>query len=210
MKKQITLAAAALFLAGSIVFTGCKKDDTTAPVVTLKGASTANVTLGTAYTDEGATADDDRDGDISSSIVVDNPVTASTPTGTYTVTYTATDEAGNVGTATRTVIVKNSSDNFAGTYNVNETCDGTGIGSGTSTVTASSTINNRINIANFALANVTVYANISGSTISIPSQVIGSETYAGSGTISGTTLNINYTTTVGSAVNTCSANYAKQ
>ena len=37
-------------------------------------------------------------------------------TGDYTLTYTATDAAGNVGTATRTVHVYNQAEVFEGTY----------------------------------------------------------------------------------------------
>jgi hypothetical protein len=57
------------------------------------------------YLDLGARAYDDRDGDISTRIVVDNPVDTNSPVGTiFTVYYNVSDSAGNVAkTVTRTV-----------------------------------------------------------------------------------------------------------
>jgi hypothetical protein len=79
--------------------------DTTAPVITLNGDATVNLTVGDSYTDAGATAYDAVDGDLTSEIVTVNSVDTNTP-GTYTVTYNVTDSHGNVATeVTRTVIV---------------------------------------------------------------------------------------------------------
>lgn len=79
--------------------------DTTIPTITLTGESTIQVPKGGSYTDAGATATDGCAGDISSSIIVDNPVDT-TEAGEYVVTYTATDPSGNIATETRTVKVK--------------------------------------------------------------------------------------------------------
>ena len=79
--------------------------DTTPPVITLLGDATVSIPVGTSYTDAGATATDAVDGDITSKIVVTDPVDTTTP-GTYTVTYTVSDSAGNAATpVTRTVTV---------------------------------------------------------------------------------------------------------
>src|ERR1035437_3918724 len=51
--------------------------DTTAPVITLSGSSTVTVAAGSTYTDAGATALDNVDGNITSSIVTVNPVNTS-------------------------------------------------------------------------------------------------------------------------------------
>lgn len=84
--------------------------DTEPPVITRSGASTVAVVLGEGYTDEGATASDDGEGDISSDIVTSNPVDSS-EVGSYTVTYDVTDSAGNVATTvTRTVHVVSDAD----------------------------------------------------------------------------------------------------
>ena len=81
--------------------------DTTAPVIALTGTATVDVVQGATYTDEGATATDDVDGDITSSIITVNPVDTAT-VATYTVTYNVSDAAGNPATqVTRTVNVLN-------------------------------------------------------------------------------------------------------
>ncbi len=76
--------------------------DTIKPEVTLNGDATVHVELDAAYSDAGATATDDVDGEITP--IMSGSVDTSTP-GTYTITYTAIDVAGNEGTAVRTVIV---------------------------------------------------------------------------------------------------------
>jgi hypothetical protein len=79
--------------------------DTVPPVIVVTGSPTVTINLGGTYTDAGATATDNIDGDISDQIVVDNPVDTS-QVGTYTITYTVDDFAGNSTVATRTVIVQ--------------------------------------------------------------------------------------------------------
>jgi surface protein with Ig-like domain/Big-like domain-containing protein/VCBS repeat protein len=82
-----------------------EQPDTTAPVITRLGNATVTLTVGGTYTDAGATALDDTDGDLTSSIVTVNPVNTATA-GTYTVTYNVSDVAGNAAIeVTRTVTV---------------------------------------------------------------------------------------------------------
>ncbi|HIC30888.1 MAG TPA: DUF5011 domain-containing protein [Flavobacteriaceae bacterium] len=79
--------------------------DTTPPVITLTGASTINLEVGDTYTELGATATDNEDGDISSSIAITGTVNTNAA-GTYTRFYNVSDSAGNAATqVTRTVIV---------------------------------------------------------------------------------------------------------
>ncbi|WP_299115472.1 immunoglobulin-like domain-containing protein [uncultured Winogradskyella sp.] len=78
--------------------------DTTAPVITLNGASTINLNVGDAYNEQGATATDNIDGNLTSSIVTTGTVNTNVA-GTYTVTYSVSDAAGNNASATRTVVV---------------------------------------------------------------------------------------------------------
>jgi hypothetical protein len=78
--------------------------DTTPPVITIIGSQTINLTQGDSYTDQGATATDDIDGDLTSSITTTGTVNTSTAS-TYTITYSVSDAAGNTATSTRTVIV---------------------------------------------------------------------------------------------------------
>ncbi len=77
--------------------------DTIPPVITLNGANPVSVTLGTVYTDAGATAMDDVDESISVSI--DATEVDTSTEGSYTVYFTATDSASNTANATRIVEV---------------------------------------------------------------------------------------------------------
>jgi thermitase len=80
--------------------------DTTPPIINLKGSSTISLYAGETYTDEGATAQDDHDGDITDKLVVYNPVDTS-KAGKYIITYNVTDTAGNKGEEViRTIIVE--------------------------------------------------------------------------------------------------------
>ncbi|KND51630.1 MAG: hypothetical protein ABA06_00015 [Parcubacteria bacterium C7867-001] len=78
--------------------------DTTPPSVSLNGDPAISVTQGSSFTDPSATAADDTDGDLTGSISVEGSVDANT-VGTYTLTYSATDAAGNTGSASRVVTV---------------------------------------------------------------------------------------------------------
>lgn len=78
--------------------------DTTDPVVTLNGSSNLSISCGAGFSDPGASALDACDGPLIP--VVTGTVNTVVP-DTYTITYTATDGEGNVGTATRTVTVLN-------------------------------------------------------------------------------------------------------
>jgi hypothetical protein len=171
MKKKIVLLSSALLATLIIGLTGCSKDDTTSPVVTVTGDASMEVILNDTYTDEGATATDDEDGSVSVStsgtVDVDH-------TGTYTITYTATDEAGNVGSASRTVRVYNEAEIFVGTYaNSYDSCSQSGAGmlSPAPVVSISETENRKVLISNFGglgdSAKVTVKFNglTDGSTI---------------------------------------------
>ena len=175
MKKNIISISAAMILLSLFIMQGCKKDDTTPPVISLGGSSTVNHILNSSYTDAGATATDDEDGDVS----VTSDYSSTNPnkdlTGTYIITYTATDAAGNVATASRTVIVYNeAAAAYAGTYNASETDI---LGPYTyvqqNVVSASQTVNNRITLTRLGdFANNTVYMNITGTTIDLPNQTV--------------------------------------
>ena len=76
----------------------------TSPVITILGDNPVTITQNDTYTDAGATATDDVDGDITGLITVTGGV-MTTIAGTYSVTYSVTDAAGNTAIATRTVNV---------------------------------------------------------------------------------------------------------
>lgn len=82
--------------------------DTTKPVITLTGEAIVNVSLNSTYTDAGATAVDDTDGNITANIIVTGNVNTSVA-GVYTLNFNVKDAAGNSATqVTRTVNVQNS------------------------------------------------------------------------------------------------------
>jgi parallel beta-helix repeat protein len=84
--------------------------DVTKPVLTLVGANVQLIVLGQAYIELGATASDDRDGDITGNIVI-NAAVNTAAVGSYTVTYNVSDAAGNVAVElTRTVTVQAAED----------------------------------------------------------------------------------------------------
>ncbi|MDQ3817623.1 MAG: DUF5011 domain-containing protein, partial [Acidobacteriota bacterium] len=79
--------------------------DTTAPSITLNGASPMTVEACSTFTDPGATASDNCSGNLTSAIVVTGSVNTSVP-GTYTLHYNVKDESNNPAReVTRTVRV---------------------------------------------------------------------------------------------------------
>ena len=81
-------------------------NDQTPPQITLKGVSSITVKLGDAYTDTGASALDNVDGDLSENIQIAGSVDTGT-VGLYTLTYTISDSAGNAAMpVTRSVSVQ--------------------------------------------------------------------------------------------------------
>ena len=79
--------------------------DTTSPTLTLRGAPSVNLAINAPYVDAGATATDSNDGDLTSRIVVVNPVNTAV-IGTYTITYSVSDLSGNAAApVARTVTV---------------------------------------------------------------------------------------------------------
>jgi len=80
--------------------------DQTSPVITLSGANPQSIELGTDYSELGATATDNTDGDITNNIVIDASNVDVDTVGDYTVTYNVSDAAGNpADEVTRTVTI---------------------------------------------------------------------------------------------------------
>lgn len=76
--------------------------DQAAPVMSLFGSSVVNLSLNQIYTEQGASAFDAVDGDLTDYVSLTSDVDTGTA-GSYTVTYSATDAAGNTGSVGRTV-----------------------------------------------------------------------------------------------------------
>ncbi|MDR3546804.1 MAG: DUF5011 domain-containing protein [Candidatus Pacebacteria bacterium] len=109
---------------------------TSTPVVTLNGGAAMSINQGDLFIDPGATAKDVSGNDISSSIVVSGSVDSNTP-GIYTLTYTATDSAGNKGSASRVVTVQ-SGVTAGGSGSTSTSSGSTGSSSGSSGASTSS------------------------------------------------------------------------
>ncbi len=204
MKKQL-IKVSLFLLVVSGVFVACKDDaDTTAPVITLNGANPQSLEMLTAYAESGATANDDQDGNITSSIVIDATEIDNKLPASYEVHYNVSDAAGNATDVHRIVTVIATANALAKSYNVKDTC-GTGVAAIPFAYPQSMTVVNptRILFNKFAdySGNTTVYANInSDGTITIPSQSvldIGSltedHTFQGTGYVTETGIYLEYT-----------------
>jgi|TARA_B100001540_G_C15745544_1_gene614310 hypothetical protein len=100
---EISIIEALLVALGAIILDNVTEDattppDTVFPVITILGDNPATVELGDTYVDAGATSDGGET--VTSSGTVDTSTV-----GTYSITYTASDAAGNTTTVTRTVNV---------------------------------------------------------------------------------------------------------
>lgn len=79
--------------------------DTKPPVIKLNGNEKIVLKVGEKYVEEGATAVDDTDGDLTEKIKISGKVNTSIA-GTYFVTYTVEDECKNEASKTRTIVVE--------------------------------------------------------------------------------------------------------
>ncbi|WP_298500526.1 immunoglobulin-like domain-containing protein, partial [uncultured Algibacter sp.] len=74
--------------------------------ITLIGSSVIDLNVGDTYSEQGATATDDLDGDITVNIVIGGDVVDTNTAGTYLITYNVSDAVGNPATqVVRTVNV---------------------------------------------------------------------------------------------------------
>jgi hypothetical protein len=215
MKNSKTILAAIAFVA--LTITSCKKDDTSSPSVSLNGGSVVTLDLHQAYTEQGATANDSKDGDISSGIGTSGTVDVNNA-GVYTITYSVNDKAGNAGEAKRTVIVRHTAATTEGNFAVKDSCGS----SSTSYIDiANDETTTKLRVTRFAnYDNATAYFEISGetnSTITVPQQTIVCGTipvarvFKGSGNISpnGRKLTINYTEVTNNTSTSCTGIYNK-
>ncbi len=80
--------------------------DTTPPVITLIGDNPLTIMVGSTYVELGASASDNRDGNLSANITIDASQVNTAETGNYSVTYNVSDAAGNAAIqVTRTINV---------------------------------------------------------------------------------------------------------
>lgn len=85
-----------------------KITDSTPPVIKLNGNSYLAISIGAKYEEQGATAKDNKDGDLSSKIIIEGNNIDTSKEGKYKVKYKVTDSNGNEAFAERTIAVGNS------------------------------------------------------------------------------------------------------
>jgi len=202
MKNKISILS--LLAAGILMTTSCKKDDVSSPLVIITG-NDMTVSLQGTFTDPGATANDDKDGAITP--VVSGAVNLNLK-GDYILTYSATDAAGNTGTATRKVTVVNDADYLNGTYNVT---GAPGPYTYKQTITASTTLNRRFTFGKLGdyANNNAIYADVVGNNITLPSQTatqVGSPAadrqFSGTGLTNANGLTLTYSETTNNITST--------
>jgi hypothetical protein len=222
MKKSISLAA--LIAVSSLFIVGCSKDDTEAPIISLIGSNPFQLEMLQTYSEPGATAEDNEDGDISSSINVDDSDIDNLLPGTYYVNYTVSDAAGNQGTNSREIVVYATNNAMDDSYSVIDIC-GTGAAADTFlyqqniTATGASTItfNKFADYSN----NTGITATVAGNgAITLPFQPalnIGTATedhdFSGTGSVTESGFILNYTdknnSSIPVATSTCQATYTR-
>lgn len=87
-----------------VVYVEANTSDGSPPVLTLEGEATVRLAVGESFEEPGYSAVDDVDGDVTDGVVVTGSIDVNTP-GTYTLSYSVGDNAGNRAMASRTVIV---------------------------------------------------------------------------------------------------------
>ena len=99
---------------------------------------------------------------------------------------------------------------FIGTYNLSEICNSGSDAYGISIAKNPSFGVTEIIFNNLYNAGLTTRATVSGDDVTIFSQTLGTGTIEGSGAISGNTLNLTYSVTVGGNSDACTAVCTKQ
>ena len=179
-----------------------------------------DICLNESFIDPGIQSIDANDTDIRSLVVVSSNLDSGT-VGSYTITYTSTDENDNVSTVERTVNVEICVSSLLSSYNVNHDCQllGQDIINNTQAIVEGNAPNEFI-IDDFNTFISQITGTIDGNTLTIPQNVFSvgiaplsfDVTISGSGIINNTgdEIIINYTYDAGLAGSgTCTATYSK-
>ena len=202
-----------------MVFSSCGKKKTP-PELTLLGDAIMDLCLGDSLVDPGIQSIDAYDVDISDLIDITSNLDNGT-VGSYTITYTSTDENGNVSTVERTINVGICVSSMLSTYYVSHDCQliGQDIINDSQTIIQGNSTNEFI-IDNFNTFISQISGTIDGNIVTIPQNVFSvgqaplsiDVTLSGSGTINdtGDEIVINYDYDAGLAGSgTCTATYTK-
>ena len=202
-----------------MVFSSCGKKKTP-PELTLLGDAIMDLCLGDSLVDPGIQSIDAYDVDISDLIDITSNLDNGT-VGSYTITYTSTDENGNVSTVERTINVGICVSSLLSTYYVSHDCQliGPDIINDSQTIIQGNSTNEFI-IDNFNTFISQISGTIDGNVVTIPQNVFSvgqaplsiDVTLSGYGTINNTgdEIVINYDYDAGLAGSgTCTATYTK-
>lgn len=209
--KSINYIAAGII--GATFLFSCEKN--TKPTIEIIGDNPYNIELNDFYDDPGAKAEDNEGTlEVTTNSSEVNPFIV----GSYEVSYTATNDLGTA-VATRTVNVNLSQDNWTGTYAVSHDCPTALPLNADGEVVAGATTSDLVFNNVLTLVGGTLNATISGTTITIPEQIIditvGQVTISGTGIMNGTgdSMIITYTydnnTPFVGDSGTCTATYSK-
>lgn len=202
-----------------MVFSSCGKKKTP-PELTLLGDAIMDLCLGDSLVDPGIQSIDAYDVDISDLIDITSNLDNGT-VGSYTITYTSTDENGNVSTVERTINVGICVSSLLSTYYVSHDCQliGQDIINDSQTIIQGNSTNEFI-IDNFNAFISQISGTIDGNVVTIPQNVFSvgqfplsiDVTLSGTGSINdtGNEIVINYDYDAGLAGSgTCTATYTK-
>ncbi len=203
-----------LLLIFLFIFIGCQKRDDIPPTLTLNGSDTVFHVLNSTYEDDGATATDDIDGNITTSVYVANRVNED-KIGKYTITYQVVDEAGNeANTLTRWVFVYNEGYIYSGFYSLIENLLYPAIDNCFYDVfiNVDSTVNFGLTFNTFACDfGQTVFVQVTDTVIVMPYQIledsISSMSLQGSGYINDSLIQISYTASKGTSTELWNATF---
>lgn len=180
------------FLLGFLVLaSSCKKEeldivpDDVLPVITLIGDADITVPLYGAYTELGATAVDDVDGNISQLIAILGNVNTDI-VGDYTLEYSVCDAANNKSSVNRTVHVVFTADNYVGSFDMTSNCTGLyGLNTACDvTVDEPNSALTFVAFIDYGVGTADLLGTFSSQDITIPSQNYTLFDVAGSGTLS--------------------------
>jgi hypothetical protein len=221
MKKNLIACTAVLAL-----FLSCNKNttstpttnaDTTAPVLVLNGNAKDTVVLNSTYTDAGATATDNVDGNISANVVVAGNLNMN-QTGDYQRTYNVQDAAGNAASqATRLIHVRNEAYFLTGNYAVVPNCGSTPSSNYNTSISVSSTVNRLFTFSslqsNYTGLVPTATLGVARTNFTLTSLSGNNATFGGSGVINSAS-SINLSSAIGQpgviGVYFCNSSLTKQ
>lgn len=216
MKKLLWQLALFSGLFGFAFITSCNEPDVYEPVITLNGSDFLFLNRGDTFLDPGAAGNDfngrKETRDLSEKIVRSGEVNT-LATGQYSLAYNLRDEAGNQASqVSRTVVVRHRAEDLQGQYLSTDSCAGS---SSPYLVSIDSSFNgNKLRAFNFGNSGSALILSLKGNfntEVFLESQVIGNNTYAGSGNISkdGKDFFIRFSTNNGNLTNSCSCRFTK-